>query len=72
MSANLPEITPGMIRTVRRMRGLTQRQAAEQLGIHPITLCRWESGKHKPMGVHLSLLERWARGDTPYLTDGEG
>jgi len=32
----------GRLRTARRSVGLTQKQLAEQLGVEPITISRWE------------------------------
>ena len=40
--------------------GLSQREAAESLGIDPTTLARWELGT-EPRGLYRVLLDRWLR-----------
>ncbi len=32
------------IRRLRKAHGLTQQQAADLIGVHRVTICRWESG----------------------------
>ena len=39
--------------------GLSQKQAAKQLGIDPGTLVRWESGENEPTGPLLDRVERF-------------
>lgn len=57
-----------MIRTCRKLRGITQEKLAEKVGINKATLCNWESGKTLPrydvviwcldaLGFHLELKE---------------
>ena len=36
------------IREYRRIRGLTQKKLAEQLGVDPTTLAGWERGEYRP------------------------
>jgi DNA-binding transcriptional regulator YiaG len=36
------------LRTARERTGLTQREAAERIGVDSITLSRWERGVHRP------------------------
>lgn len=45
------------LRARRRVLGLTQGQAATQLGIDEGTLRRYESGEWKPKGVRLMLIQ---------------
>ena len=40
----------------RKMRGLTQKELARQLGIDPGTLGKWERGESKPLGKFLSKI----------------
>ena len=48
------------LRAARAARGLSQAQAAEDLGIGQPVLARWESGSHKPTGLaRRYLLEVW-------------
>ncbi len=48
------------LRAARAARGLTQYQAAAELGIAPSTLAVFESGHRKPHGLPLLALEAWA------------
>jgi transcriptional regulator with XRE-family HTH domain len=45
------------LRKVRRRLGMTQKEFAEALGVHPMTLSKYESGKWKPSEKFLRLLE---------------
>ena len=47
------------LRAARDARGLTQGQAAADLGCHRVTLAKWETGAHRPNGVALRAVERW-------------
>lgn len=40
----------------RRRKSLTQRQLAEQLGVHPALVSSWERGVHKPGPSNLKKL----------------
>jgi DNA-binding XRE family transcriptional regulator len=42
--------------SIRRKAGLTQADIASELGIHPITVTRWETGAREPRG---ELAERY-------------
>lgn len=53
-----PEIGERLRQTRARL-GITQRQAAEVLGVHAVTLARWETGQHVPRGLAQRYLERW-------------
>ena len=55
-----------MIRTCRKMRGITQEKLAEKVGVNKAVLSNWESGKNMPrydavvwcldaLGFHLEL-----------------
>ncbi|MBI4467761.1 MAG: helix-turn-helix domain-containing protein [Acidobacteria bacterium] len=41
----------------RRTRGLSRKELAEQLGVDPGTLARWEGGTGKPGRKHLERIE---------------
>ena len=48
---------------LRRRLGFTQVELAEQLGVHPITVSKWETGVHKvptPVAKLLRLLDKTA------------
>ena len=47
-------MTAADLRAWRSRLGLTQARAAELLGVHAITLCRWETG-HLPLPPMLKL-----------------
>ena len=46
------------IREARKKRGLTQQQLADELGVHRVTVVRWESGAREPMAVVIRVIER--------------
>jgi len=41
---------PATAREIRRAAGLTQPQVATELGVHRVTLARWELGTRSPRG----------------------
>ncbi|MHC4820337.1 MAG: helix-turn-helix transcriptional regulator [Planctomycetota bacterium] len=43
----------------RRAKGLTQEQAASELGCALSTIATWETGKHEPRGMALELALKW-------------
>jgi transcriptional regulator with XRE-family HTH domain len=45
---NLPK--PARARAVRAAAGVSQARMADELGVHRVTLARWESGKWTPRG----------------------
>ena len=55
--------------------GITQREAAERLGVHEITLNRWLSGRMTPRRGQIAAIETltggavlWADFSPPFLT----
>ena len=44
----------------RLARGLSQEQAAAEVGVSRATLAQWEIGR-EPRGLYLAALERWLR-----------
>jgi DNA-binding transcriptional regulator YiaG len=50
-------MTPTQLRTLRTKLGLSQAQLAARLGVHVITLWRWEAGKVpiSPLAARLLL-----------------
>jgi DNA-binding XRE family transcriptional regulator len=40
-------------RVARREAGMSQREAADAIGINSVTLCRWESGQTQPIVDYL-------------------
>lgn len=45
---------PAIARALRQAAGLSQGQVAEHLGVHRLTLHRWETGANRPRGQHLA------------------
>ena len=43
----------------RTLRGLSQKEAAEAVGVDPGTLSRWERGEREPMRPFVSRVERF-------------
>jgi DNA-binding XRE family transcriptional regulator len=43
--------------TVRRLAGLSQGEAAAQLGLSERTVRRWELGEYAPIALHAQLVE---------------
>lgn len=44
------------LRAVRHNAGMTQREAAELLGVIPLTVSDWEIGKYKPVPERRPLI----------------
>jgi transcriptional regulator with XRE-family HTH domain len=61
------------IRQLRRMRGLSNRELADQVGVTPGAISQWELGLHSPRQHHQTALARVL--DVPWSTifglDGE-
>ena len=49
---------PERIKKLRLKLDLTQKELAEQLGVHVITVTRWETGAFGPSGLAAKELER--------------
>lgn len=47
------------LRAARAIRGMTQVEAAADLGVARVTLARWESGAHVPVGIVLQAAADW-------------
>lgn len=52
-------------REIREAAGVTQREVAGELGVHPLTVTRWEAGTRTPSGdrraAYAKLLDEFAR-----------
>lgn len=42
--------TPDVARGIREAAGVSQVRLAAELGVHPLTVARWESGTYAPRG----------------------
>jgi transcriptional regulator with XRE-family HTH domain len=49
-----PEVVT--LRGLRLRRGLTHKDVAQALGVHPTTVQRWENGSHRPRGANADRL----------------
>ena len=54
-------VTAKRIRTIRLYMGLTQEELGRLLGVHWVTVCRWETGKLVPSAFRCRLLTAFAR-----------
>lgn len=46
--------TPEKARLIREAAGISQTQLAEAIGVHRMTILRWENGERRPRGLHLT------------------
>ena len=46
------------IRALRERMGMTQREFADEIGVRPEIVCRWENGHREPGKVVVTLLRR--------------
>lgn len=53
-------MTPAELKEARKTLELTQAQLAQRLGVHRVTLARWESDGHKP--IYHQLVTRAIQG----------
>ncbi|KKK53682.1 hypothetical protein LCGC14_3092330 [marine sediment metagenome] len=51
-------MTPNQIKRLRRRLKLTQRQLADEIGVDPRTVMRWENGDCEPQGAGKKNLEK--------------
>jgi site-specific DNA recombinase len=60
----LPQASNPADRLVRRRTslGLSQKQAAQQIGVDPGTLARWERGERQPTGIFATKVQRFVTG----------
>jgi transcriptional regulator with XRE-family HTH domain len=47
------------LKAERTRRGLTQREAAEQIGVPVTSWARWERGEVRPQGLNLRAVHEW-------------
>lgn len=50
LSRSLP--TPALARAIREAAGVSQTRIAQELGVHRLTVARWEAGSRSPRGAH--------------------
>jgi len=44
---------PAMARAIRLAAGVSQARFATEIGVHRVTVARWEEGTRRPRGQHL-------------------
>lgn len=67
------QISPEQLRAGRLAAGLTQRQAAESIGVEPNTISRWESGASVPQALALAAaVKLYGLEVEAELSDGAG
>jgi transcriptional regulator with XRE-family HTH domain len=66
----LPEATTLGERLVRHRTtlGMSQKEAAQEIGVDQGTLARWERGEREPAGVMLDRVTRFLAGDKAQRT----
>ena len=54
--------SPTTARLIREAAGVSRARLAREIGVHPVTLGRWEDGRFRPSGAqrvaYLALLEQ--------------
>jgi DNA-binding transcriptional regulator YiaG len=53
--------TPESIKELRKRLGKTQKEFGEMLGVHVVTIIRWEQGSFNPSKMALKLLDSYAK-----------
>ena len=53
------EWTPKQVKELRLRLGKTQKEFAEMLGVHVVTIIRWEKGNFNPSKMALKLLDSY-------------
>jgi DNA-binding transcriptional regulator YiaG len=57
--------TMTLVKAVRSRLGLTQAELGRLVGVHEITVCRWERGHLAPWGWHREVLEHLREASPP-------
>lgn len=58
-SLAMPKSFAERLRAARELRGWTQEKAATSIGVHVVTLAKWEGGAHEPKGLAARAAEKW-------------
>ncbi len=57
-------VDPDEVKAIRKRLGLTQKELAAAIGVHPVTVATWESGRYRVPEPTARLLQHLAR-DAP-------
>jgi len=49
------------VKELRKRLGMTQKQFAEAVGVHVVTIIRWEKGSFNPSGLALEKIKQLAK-----------
>lgn len=63
--------SPNAVWQARQKARITQRQLANLLGVRPLTVSRWETGKCVPRGGSLHRVEAWLNGTSHRMTQAQ-
>ncbi len=55
-------MTANEVKQIREALGLTQVQLAQLMGLHPITVSKWERGESEPTPYQVNLLNHFREG----------
>jgi type I restriction enzyme M protein len=50
--------TPKRLKALRRRLKLTQKELGEKIGVHVVTVTRWETGAFEPSGLAVEKLDQ--------------
>jgi DNA-binding transcriptional regulator YiaG len=59
MPAKPADDFPSRFKAAREARGMTQQEAADDLGMHRVTVAVWEAGTKQPSGLARRAVETW-------------
>lgn len=58
MSTLSRALSPGYLTTLREALGLTQKEFGERIGVHKLSVSRWERGAGRPSATALAAIEK--------------
>ncbi len=54
-----PQTLSGRLKAFRRIRGLSIKELARQLGVYEGTLAKWENGEREPAGNRMEIVDEF-------------
>lgn len=64
-------LNPAQVVEIRRSLGLSQTQLAQLLGVHPLTVSKWERGVSPPTPHQVAMLESFRKAKTARTEIGD-